>query len=104
MTEAQLQSAIIETASYCGWMPLRLNSGTAWSRTGAYPIKLAPAGTPDLLLIGPGGRLVFVEVKTLKGRLRPAQAEMHAQLRGMGHTVIVARSLDDLVDTLGLLV
>lgn len=45
------------------------------------------AGEPDLRIYGPGGRILFVELKTTAGRLSPAQVARHALLAGLGHTV-----------------
>jgi hypothetical protein len=104
MTEAKLQAAIIQTAQLAGWLAIRLNAGVAWSRDGRYPIRLAPKGTPDLLLIGPAGQLVFCECKSRRGVVSAEQATMIARLQGMDHEVIVARAVDDLAETLGLLI
>ena len=52
-------------------------------------------GMPDLTVCLPGGRVAFVEVKAAKGRVSEAQHEIHARLRGLGHLVVVARSIDD---------
>ncbi len=104
MTEAALQRAIIQTAQFAGWLAIRLNAGTAWSRDGTHPIRLAPKGSPDLLLIGPRGQACFVEVKRPGGRCSAQQTAMIATLQALGHRVIVARSIDDLADVLGLLV
>ena len=52
-------------------------------------------GWPDLTVALPGGRTVYVEVKAAKGRISDAQHEIHARLRGLGHLVVVARSIDD---------
>jgi hypothetical protein len=55
-------------------------------------------GTPDLAIVYYAGQILWVEVKlaaTLKHRrtgLSPAQKELHAQLRGLGHSVHEVRS------------
>ncbi len=50
------------------------------------------AGHPDLTIFLPGGRCAFIENKTAKGRLSPAQVERHDALRAIGHTVEVVRA------------
>ena len=49
-------------------------------------------GMPDRLLLFPGGRLAFVEVKAPGKKPRPLQQKRHEQLRELGYTVAV---LDD---------
>ncbi|MFN8994958.1 MAG: VRR-NUC domain-containing protein [Pseudomonadota bacterium] len=54
-------------------------------------------GWPDLTLVGPGGRVAFLEVKAEKGRTSAAQDDCLAMLRRMGHDVAVVRSQGDAV-------
>lgn len=42
------------------------------------------AGVPDRLVILPGGRIIFVELKTETGALSPLQIETHNKLRSLG--------------------
>ena len=44
-------------------------------------------GWPDRLLVLPGGRQIWVETKTVGGRVSAAQRIVHAQLRRLGHRV-----------------
>jgi hypothetical protein len=53
------------------------------------------AGIPDLILVLPGGRVRFIEVKTATGRLSPAQREIHGLLVALGSPPAVCRSIDD---------
>lgn len=55
----------------------------------------ALAGIPDLFIALPGGRVLWVEVKAAKGVLSPHQKAMHAALADLGHTVVVARGVED---------
>jgi hypothetical protein len=54
-------------------------------------------GWPDLTLVGPGGRIAFLEVKSAKGRTTDAQDDCLGMLQRMGHDVAVVRSQDDAV-------
>jgi len=54
-------------------------------------------GWPDLTVVGPGGRIAFLEVKSAKGHTTDAQDDCLAMLRRMGHDVAVVRSQDDAV-------
>lgn len=49
-------------------------------------------GAPDRLVLMPGGRIAFVEVKAPGKKPRPLQAARHEQLRKLGFQVYV---LDD---------
>jgi len=71
MTEAQLQDAIATYARTIGWTvahfrPARTNQG--WRTAGAYDA----AGFPDLVLVR-GPRLIFAELKSHSGKVRPDQ-------------------------------
>lgn len=89
---------------------LRLNSGSAWGgdkvidtpeygRVLLNPRKIAlcPEGTPDLLFIGEGGKVAWVEVKTLKGKAREAQKRFIELMHRLGHKAGIARSPEDAV-------
>ena len=52
-------------------------------------------GYPDLTVLLPHGRTLLLEVKTTKGRLSPAQRDIHDRLAAMGHAVAVVRSVDE---------
>lgn len=52
-------------------------------------------GWPDLAVALPGGRTLWWEVKTPKGRLDPPQIIIHADLVALDHAVTVVRSIDD---------
>lgn len=45
------------------------------------------SGVPDRIVMLPGGRIIFVELKTDTGKLTPLQIETHNILRGMGFDV-----------------
>lgn len=45
------------------------------------------SGVPDRIVLIPGGRVVFVELKTETGTLTPLQIETHNELRDMGFDV-----------------
>jgi Holliday junction resolvase len=47
------------------------------------------------------GRFLAIEVKTLTGRLSPAQEQFLERVRKAGGLAFVARSIDDAIDALG---
>ena len=59
------------------------------------------AGMPDLFVLGPNGRVWFIEVKCpldLFGRpstLSPAQRRVHNELKALDHVVTVVHSLEE---------
>jgi len=60
---------------------------TGVKRAGGLALKFVSpghSGVPDRLVLLPGGRIVFVELKTEKGTLSPLQIETHNQLRKLG--------------------
>jgi hypothetical protein len=53
------------------------------------------AGIPDLVLVFPGGRCAFWEIKTGIGKLSLAQEDMLARLDDMDVPYAIIRSIDD---------
>ena len=53
------------------------------------------AGIPDLVLVAPGGRVFFVEIKSRRGCLSPAQQAIRMRMIRLGIPCITARSIDD---------
>ena len=52
----------------------------------------ALAGIPDLQIVVDGGLVVWVELKRRKGgSVSPEQKKIHASLKELGHTVILAK-------------
>ncbi|MCH8517485.1 MAG: VRR-NUC domain-containing protein [Cyclobacteriaceae bacterium] len=95
MTGREIQRLITEYLTARGAIVIRHNSGYVRKN-----VKLAPPGTPDLQAVLPGGRVLWIEVKGDGDTLRDSQKKMHSRLREMGHTVIVAHSVDDVADYL----
>lgn len=93
MSEGVIQKAIVEDARSAGLFPIRINSGII--KKGRRAIHLAPAGTPDLLIVLHAGACLWIETKTAIGQLSDQQQAAHAELRSRGHAVLVARSRDD---------
>ena len=58
---------------------------------GLAPKFISPgwAGAPDRLILLPGGRLAFVEVKAPGKTLRPLQVKRKGQLKALGFRVYV---------------
>lgn len=79
MTEAQWQQQVVELAALYGW-----------SSYHTYDSRRSHPGWPDLVLCRPP-EIVFVELKTDKGRLSAAQCEWLERLAASGQRVFVWR-------------
>lgn len=82
VTERQWQQAICELASLLGWR---------WYHT--HDSRRSPEGFPDLVLVK-GGRLLFFECKTEKGRVTKAQDEWLTALGPVSDLAVVVRPSD----------
>jgi len=76
----------------------RINTGAA--RVGGRFIRFGFTGCPDVLGQLTDGRLLGVEVKAPKGRVRPEQAVMLARITGGGGVAFVARDCRDVFENL----
>lgn len=77
----------------------RMNTGAA--RVGGRFIRFGFTGCPDVLGQLRDGRLLGVEVKAPKGKLRPEQAVVLTRIAGAGGVAFVARDLRDVFAALG---
>lgn len=61
---------------------------------GGYAFKWVPtiAGVPDRMVLMPGGRSYFVELKQRGKKPEPIQVVWHGRLRDLGHKVYVIDS------------
>jgi hypothetical protein len=55
--------------------------------------QTAGVGTPDFVIAMPGTSTLWIEAKTAKGKLTPAQSAWLAALRKCGHRAEVVRSM-----------
>lgn len=59
-------------------------------------------GWPDRLVVLPGGRTIYAELKRPRGgRVSATQAQVHKQLRGLGHTVWLLKNRDEIDEAFG---
>lgn len=90
--EGIIQKSIIKFCEDLGGKVFRMNAGQV-----KYNVKLSPKGTPDLYVVLPGKSL-WIEVKKKTGKVSDVQEEMHEELTSLGQRVIVARSIDDVIN------
>ena len=77
----------------------RMNSGAA--RIGNRFVRFGWKGCPDVIGQLRDGRLLGVEVKAAKGKLRPEQAVFLERIRRAGGVAFVARDCRDVLRELG---
>ncbi len=85
--EKQIEQALVNAARKRGGIALKF-------------VSPAYGGMPDRLVLLPGGRAAFVEVKAPGMKPRPLQLSRHRLLRNLGFRVYV---LDDPADIAGIL-
>lgn len=69
------------------------NEGGRWKERGC------KAGVPDILTIYRGS-VLFLEVKSLKGRLQPSQKERIPEINNAGAGVVIVKSVEDVFHAL----
>lgn len=85
VTEAQWQRTVMECAAWQGWRVYHVPDSR----------RVTDPGFPDLVCVHPDrGEVVWLELKTNKGRVKPAQREWLAALRKAGQRAYVARPRD----------
>lgn len=72
MSEKQFQNQIIQLARMLGYRVAHFRPALRQSGMWSTPVAADGSGFPDLVLVG-RGRVLFVELKSEKGRLSPAQ-------------------------------
>jgi Holliday junction resolvase len=92
--ESDLQRGIVQVLSHAGWLVMHIpNQSTRGRQRWA---GLMP-GAPDLVAVKQT-RVVFLEVKTEKGKISEKQSEVHDLLRLHGMEVRVVRGIEDIMD------
>src|SRR5262245_50561560 len=85
VTEQELQTTILEAARMLGWRAY--HQRPAQTRHGWRTAMTGHPGFPDLIIAKPG-RVLALELKSARGRVRPDQAEW---LRTLDGGVVTAR-------------
>lgn len=100
LTEREWQAQVIDLARSTGWLVRHFSDSRRQVRPGVHVGDRLAAGVPDLLLIRE--RVVWAELKTDRGKLRPAQEVVIAALEAAGAEVHVwrPRDIDAVVEVL----
>jgi hypothetical protein len=111
--EAKQQARLVAALRRC-WAPLAIgqrpiiasipNGGQRDARE-ACNLKTQGVlpGMPDLIIVAPERRTIFIEMKANDGRLSLGQIEIHRDITAMGHAMIVAFSAEEALAKLRLL-
>lgn len=92
LAEADWQSRVVDLAGLRGWRHVHFRAARTtdgWRTPVSGPLG---AGFPDLLLVR--DRVVFAELKSVRGRVTPEQRHVHDALRAAGAEVHVWRPVD----------
>ena len=64
----------------------------------AHRAMRTPLGEPDFCIAMPAGRVIWIEAKTKSGKLSQDQVVVHHCLKGLGHAVVVVRSMAEFLE------
>lgn len=99
MLESEIQRQIVDWIRYVAPECMVIAIPNAARRTSSGRASNAvpglTAGAPDLLVIRPRGEVLWMEVKTDKGKPTPLQMKFHENLQVRNHACAIVRSLDD---------
>ena len=100
MREADIQRQILDYLAARHIWHRRMNSGAAMlpGKGGKLrPVRFGAAGMPDILVRGANGTVVWIEVKSTRGRQSPAQRQWQEDAERFGDIYILARSVEDVM-------
>jgi hypothetical protein len=84
LSEAAFRKQVTDLATLCGWLVYYVPDSR----------RVTSAGYPDLTLVkykGGNKRVIFAELKTDAGRVRPEQAVWVSALNAAGQTAVIWR-------------
>ncbi len=87
MREKSIERKLVKMVSAMGGLALKF-------------VSPGMAGVPDRLVLLPGGKIAFVEMKAPGEKPRPLQRLRHGQLRDLGFRVYVTDSQEQIVEML----
>lgn len=89
--EIDIQREVVAFLQERDCIVFRMNAGRAKKN-----VSMAPAGTPDLLVLTPRGRTYWMEIKTPTGKVSHTQEKFHLELIQRNQNVIVITNVKDL--------
>jgi hypothetical protein len=108
MSEHDIQTQIVEALRYRGVMVFsvpnellgKMTSKAGYARMTRYQKSGLTAGVSDLIAVLPG-RVIFMEVKTDKGKQSDHQQYFQDRVTKLGHQYHIVRSVDDALAVVG---
>jgi hypothetical protein len=100
-SESHFQHAVMDYARKSGWRVSHFSDSRRQVRPGVFVGDKDAAGFPDIVAVRE--RVVFIELKAARGRIRPAQQEWLRELDEAGAEVYCWRPADwpEIEHTLG---
>jgi Holliday junction resolvase len=98
MSEQAIVNQILDWLHLNGAWAIRINSGgksVENAKGQKHFIRMAPAGTPDIIACWPGGLMMGIECKVPGNEPTDIQAATLQQIRDIGGLAVVAYSSDD---------
>ena len=101
--EKQIERAILDYLNvWLGYFAWKNHTTGIYSKerrqylrpTGKYALR----GVSDIICVTPTGKVVFIEVKSAKGRVSDEQKEFISRVAECNGYAFVARSIDDVID------
>lgn len=92
LSEAAFQKQVIQLAQTYGWHVAHFKTAPTQAGRWATPVAADGKGFPDLVLVRE--RVIYAELKSLKGKLRMEQAVWLAKLSEAGSEVYVWKPED----------
>jgi hypothetical protein len=99
--ESKEQIALVRNFRNKGYFVFHVPNGGKRSMTEAIKMKAegVVAGIPDLCMVLPEGKVIWIELKRRKGgTVSPVQKEVHKRLEELGHIVIVGYGAKDAME------
>ena len=87
MNEKFIEKKLVKTAKSLGGMALKF-------------VSPGIDGVPDRIVLFPGGRVGFVELKSPGKRMRPLQVRRKKQLEGLGFMVFCVDAVEQIEEVL----
>ena len=102
MSEAQIKASCEDYINLKKLLALRLNAGDILvERNGrTYKVRGVRAGCADYEILLPGGRAVWVELKTWTGKQSKDQVEFQREVEELGFEYYVIRNVEEFVKAL----
>jgi Holliday junction resolvase len=100
LLEKDIQKQIVDYLTIKGWYLIRVNSGAQFveSKGKKRMIRLAPAGTPDIIACSPEGRFYGIEVKRPGNKPTQLQKETLQRITATGGVGMWVTSVDELIE------